>query len=491
MSMNSETQPDTEVTPLQPIRVETALSRYPVHRLARKGSIDINIHEGSSRDVVTVWEVDYSKKHGQPGPLAYKIDTLIINRRLEEANRPIPNSLRIGSLKEMCRELGMAETGGNTNQIKKSLFQNALAGITAKTTYKQSDGSERTLEAVFTRYSVVLTGEKLPNGKKADAVYILLNEIFMQVINGAMTRPLDYEYLKSLPPAPQRFYELLSYQMYATLKYDRPRARLVYSDFCAHAPQTRHLEWENVRSQMNKVHRPHKQSGYVAKVESQPTTDSSGNADWIFFYTPGPKARAEFRAFAKRGGPTVLAMEPSTPLLAIEARAVTELETELIRRNVTAATAKELVREHAEEKITGQMERVDWLLEKKPDKIEDPAAYLVEAIKNDYAAPKGFISKAERERRAEAKREKERLAAEERRRKQQQEAGEQAAVQAVNAYWASLTPQQQAELDAAMDAQADAETLAGEQGPHGKTFRVFRRRVYIRQLLDIPEPAEA
>jgi hypothetical protein len=26
------------------------------------------------------WEVDYSKKHGQPGPLGYKLDTLIINR---------------------------------------------------------------------------------------------------------------------------------------------------------------------------------------------------------------------------------------------------------------------------------------------------------------------------------------------------------------------------------------------------------------------------
>jgi hypothetical protein len=55
----------------------------------------------------------------------------------------------------------------------------------------------------------------------------------MHVLNGAMTRPLDYDYLKSLPPAPQRFYELLSYQMYAALKYDRPRAKITYSAFCA------------------------------------------------------------------------------------------------------------------------------------------------------------------------------------------------------------------------------------------------------------------
>ena len=77
------------------------------------------------------------------------------------------------------------------------------------------------MEAGFTRYNVIFTGEKLPDGRKADGVYIILNDVFIQVINGAMTRPLDYDYLKSLAPAPQRFYELLSYQMYAALKYDR------------------------------------------------------------------------------------------------------------------------------------------------------------------------------------------------------------------------------------------------------------------------------
>ena len=55
---------------------------------------------------------------------------------------------------------------------------------------------------------------------------------------------------------------------------------------------------------MNKVHRPHKQSGYIAKVDFQQTTDGDGKPDWIMLYQPGPKARAEFRAFTKRGGPS-------------------------------------------------------------------------------------------------------------------------------------------------------------------------------------------
>ena len=43
---------------------------------------------------------------------------------------------------------------------------------------------------------------------------------------------------------------------------------------------------------------------------------------------------------------------------------------------------------------------------------------------------------------------------------------------------------QQAELDAFIDAQADAETLANEQGPLQGTFRRIRRHTYIRQLLE-------
>ena len=152
----------------------------------------------------------------------------------------------MGASRDICRELGLSE-GENTNSIKEALRQNAFAGITAKIRYRQSDGRERTLEADFTRYSVIFTGEELPDGRRADAVYIVLNDIYIQVINGAMTRPLDYDYLKSLPPAAQRFYELLSFQMYAAIKNDRPRAKLLYSELCTYAPLTRQTDWNVVR----------------------------------------------------------------------------------------------------------------------------------------------------------------------------------------------------------------------------------------------------
>lgn len=149
--------------PVNTIRVETALSRYPVHRLARKGSIKIEVNESNERGEATLrWKVSYNSEYGQPGPLAYKLDTLIINRRIEEARRPIPRMLKLGSLSDICRELGLADTGKNRSDIKRSLFLNAFAGITSRTEYHRNDSTEQTLEAAFTRHSVILTGEISP-----------------------------------------------------------------------------------------------------------------------------------------------------------------------------------------------------------------------------------------------------------------------------------------------------------------------------------------
>ena len=226
-----------EAAPLDVIRVETALSRYPIHRLAKQGSIAIELREATEEGETTLrWEIGHHSKYGQPGPLAYKVDTLVVNRRLEEAGRPIPRIVRLGSLKDICRELGLVESGANTNKIRRALYQNAGAFITAKIRYKSADGTARRIEVGDTRYAVVFTGETLPDGRTADAVYIVPHDFYREILDNALARPLDYDYLKELSPASQRLYEVVSYAMFAALKNHRPRARLIYSEFCRLAP---------------------------------------------------------------------------------------------------------------------------------------------------------------------------------------------------------------------------------------------------------------
>lgn len=274
------------------LRTETALSRFPLHRLSKGKVVQIEIENQAS---AVLWRVDHNSRYGQPGALAYKLDSLFINRRIEEARRPVPKIIRLGSLREIAEEVG---SGNNTGTVKQALLQNATASITAKISYRTPNDGERWLEAVFNRYSVVFTGEKLPHGAAADAVYLVLNDIYQEILNTAVFRPLDYDYMKSLPPIAQRFYEIVSYQIYAAVRHRNPRAKLLYSEYCLLSTATRYPDFDHVKKQMYKVLRPHIQSGYIAKVEYEAFTNGQGEADFWLFLTPGPNAGREFEAFS-------------------------------------------------------------------------------------------------------------------------------------------------------------------------------------------------
>lgn len=288
-------EPIDVITPINAIRTETVLSRLPVHRLAKRGAITIEIKRRNKQGQISLhWRV----KHN-PGALAYKIDTLIVNRRIDEARPVIPKLIRLGSLREIADELGRAATG-NTDEIKEAILQNVGAIIHAKLTYKTNDGREKFFEFATSRYAAIFTGENLPDGRKADAVYIELHDRYQQMLLGAPTRPLDYDYLKDLPPGAQRLYELISFQIFAALKNDLPRAKYRYSDLCLHAPFIRHYEREKVRKQLFKIHALHIKAKYIAKVELEEASDGGGEPDWFIFYTPGTKAQREYKVFTSK-----------------------------------------------------------------------------------------------------------------------------------------------------------------------------------------------
>jgi hypothetical protein len=398
-----------ELIPQNTIRIETALSRFPVHKLARqRGGILIDIRESTSTgEIKTKWKVSYNSEYGQPGPLAYRVDTLIINRRIDDERPSIPKVVKLGSLSEICRELGVPPSGANTNDVKKALHQNASAYITAKISYKATTGEERTIEAGFSRYSVIFTGERFPDGTKANAVYLILNDVYMKVLNEAQTRPLDYDYLRQLAPAAQRFYELIGFQIYAVLKHERPRARMLYSDFCTRAPQTRYFDYEHFKKQMYKVHAPHLRSGYLSKVEFQEQQTESGESDWLMLYTPGKRAQAEFREAGRRPRPRAAkATKPSReipPPAPTEPKApaqigaaddeAEQLVSRLMAFHVGEATARELVRDYRRA-VELQLRA---LPHRNTGKIKDLAPWLIQAVRENYELPEGFKHALEKE----------------------------------------------------------------------------------------------
>jgi len=296
-----EQQPG-KILPFKPIRQETVLSKRPIHNLSKTGNLSIHIVKNTPAGKTEFhWQVTPNPNYGVPRALAYKLDTIVINRRIDEEGRPLPEFLRLGSLYNLAKQLGFAPTR-NTGDIKKALRQNAHTVIRAKFKYTDKEGTEHHEEFESTRYGVYFTGEKLPNGKKADAVFITLNPPYRRILNRATYRPLNYDYLNHLSqksPAAARFYELISYRFYAFFKNNHPHAKQPYSEYCRDAPQKRNYHLWQVKRQMEPIHRRHIQSGYLAKVWYEKTTDDAGNPDWFMYYTPGEKARAEYTAFTE------------------------------------------------------------------------------------------------------------------------------------------------------------------------------------------------
>ena len=400
--MNQE-QETAELLPLNAIRTETVLSRFPVHRLSKRGHINIEVIETNPEgELKTKWKVSHNSEYGQPGPLEYKLDTIFINRKLEESGTPIPTVIKLGSRHEIALELGL---GGDTNTVKRALLKNASAFITVKRSYTTKDKAEKKIEAAFTRYSVVFTGEKLPDGRTADAVYLILNEIYREILNTAQTRPLDYDYLRELTPGAQRLYELLSYQVFAALRNERPRAKMLYSYYCTRAPQTRYLDYDHVKKQMYKLHAPHRKSGYITAVEFRETSDSAGQPDWEILYTPGRRARAEFRAFTQPKRVSVLKpvreLPLSRPELAapnIEVDSEADVLVERLRQfGITGDKARELVKSHREA-VEAQIAAYPYREADKPRK--NAAGWLIAAVEGNYTLPLAYLEEQEKKREA-------------------------------------------------------------------------------------------
>ena len=147
-------------------------------------------------------------------------------------------------------------------------------------------------------------------------------------------------------------------------------------------------------------------------------------------------------------------------------------------------TAAELVQTHQAEAIQAKLEVFDWLMSIQDKRIgKSPEGYLVKSICDDYKAPKGFVSAAERQKAGDARKARELAAAEDHRREREEDAREKAERKAAVAYWDALAPEQQTELQAAADALADPASLAEEHGVFKRMGRQIRRDAYIRQVL--------
>lgn len=395
---------ELELIPEEVIRTETTLTKFPIHQLSKGQKIKIDFQTFSKNGKLeTRWKV-----RNPPNSLAYKIDTLVINRRIEEQTKPLPKLIKLGSLREIARELGLKT---ETNKIKEALLQNAGALINAKFTYKNKEGEEKYIEIADTRYAVIFVGEKLPTGDKAESTYIYLHDIYKQILDSSKTRPLDYDYLKKLTPMTQRFYELMSFKLFRAIPKNG-FAELYYSEFCRNAPQTRFYDWEQVRPQMYRVHKPHLANEYIELVKVETIRDEQNKLDWIFVYKAGRKAKGEHILATRTEIPKIKKIKGNPDQLKLGFQNKDEIKPEIeltFTEDEEAIISKMRVFKVSEKKarvlIKSHREAVEREILAFPyrllgEDVKNPSGLFIKAVEEGYEPPESYLKSLEQ---AEAK----------------------------------------------------------------------------------------
>lgn len=159
----------------------------------------------------------------------------------------------------------------------------------------------------------------------------------------------------------------------------------------------------------------------------------------------------------------------------------------LMEHGVHESVAKELVRVYPD-RIDAQVAQMVNTIECDPDKIKDPAAFLVDAISKNYTVHKPLVSKEDRVQKVAEELEAQRV-------KQMKRTRTQAEHNKVKAHWDGSKPAQQAQLmeKALLEVPEESRSLLADTSPSNAAIRRMvqgaARDAYIRKLLGL-EPIQ-
>jgi hypothetical protein len=247
---------------------------------------------------------------------------------------------------------------------------------------------------------------------------------------------------------------------------------------CEHVGMSRNYECWRLKQKLQPAIDELTEAGFLREMDPESRFKKTGRGQWSV-------------TFARCGGDTS-AFAQSSAEASEQGGERSEMEAELITRGVTPKTARELAASFPEERIYTQIEQVDWVQKKGARKIADLGAYLTTAIRDNYASPKGFVSKAEKAEQQRAMNERRRLEAAATRQKRERHKQRDEANAKLREFWDGLTAEGKEAFDAEAIAVANPENVklyeeAKDRGRvHGSLFRFLIRSPHMRTKLGLP-----
>ena len=279
------------------------------------------------------------------------------------------------------------------------------------------------------------------------------NDVLFRSFAAGNLKSIDFDLFRSLESAvARRLYRFLDKRF-----FHRDRWQFNLKELCwAHVGLTRSYDAANLKRKLKSGLTELEARGFVRAMTDEERFQKIRSGEWTVLLE---KARSPAAASAPTDE------KPESPVL----------KEALIRRGVTPSTAAVTASRYLAERVQAQIEVFDWLVEQHDPKVSrNPAGFLVASIKGEYAPPRDFLPREERERRAAATAERKReLDDRERIQKEREAARLDAQHQVIDDFWDSLTDRERQRLEA--EALATAEPfdrkLADGTGSLAQTAR--------------------
>lgn len=333
---------------------------------------------------------------------------------------------------DLIRVLGWADSGQSYGRIELSLKRWANVFVLYENSWWEKPKQTYSSKGFGIIDDFELNDGSIGRQQNLIKSNIAWNEVFFQSLEAGFVRTIDLKLLLRLRhPSSQQMYRFLGKHFY-------------------HSP-TLTLDLRTFACEHVGLDRGYKDNGKL-KEKLQPALDE---LEAIGFLEPmdreqrytkvGPR---QWTITLRRRGDLDLSddgLDADAPLAGPEP---TEQEQGLIARGVSATIAAEIALSYPADRIQLKLEVFDWLVERGDKRVsKNPAGYLAESIRKDYAAPRGFESQAERAQR-EAALDEQRRKVEEAKRKaaEKQQAKEEADQARIKRYWEGLTEEQRQHL---------------------------------------------
>ena len=256
--------------------------------------------------VELLWEVSRHLDRKFPGELAAKIHRQVVERIVSETRKPISGLIRLGSYRDICNMLGTKYTGKMAAAIKEALRDVQFTGIRAKWTFYLKKKKSYIDDSFHLYDRIIFTGQYLPNGEIADAIYIVLGSWYVESVNANYVVPLDFDYHKGLKGTiTTRMYEWLSLNFFAALDNGRSIIRPRYSTLCRDFPLVKQNSRWKAKKQLSDAHRQHAASGYIVGEPEWVSIPNERN-DWLIVYRIGERAKQEYERNKERAAGQVV-----------------------------------------------------------------------------------------------------------------------------------------------------------------------------------------